>query len=190
MTIAIDIDGVIVDTEKYILEECPKYFDKKVIDIEANTIPEMFKVTYKQEEQFWIDKYKDYCQNGPVFEDVREVTNRLHEKGYRILIVTARYYRPQYNFASEEEYFQITREHLIKNGIYFDELYFEPRPKVGAVEKYGIDIFIDDDPYNVDALEEHTKVIFMETKRKDYFNPDVLRASNWLEIERIIEENR
>lgn len=190
MTIAIDIDSVLVDTEKYIKEKGVGYFGKEPVNQSGFNVSDIFAVSKSDEQAFWDVYYHDYITNGPIYEGAADATKSLHDLGHQILLVSARYYRPDKGFATEKEYQDVMRAHLQKNGIYFDEIYSEPRPKVPAVSKYKIDVFIEDDPVNVIALSEHTHVLIKDTSyNKDILLPNTTRFSSWNDVVDLIQKN-
>ena len=191
MTIALDIDGVITDVDAFKKEEGKIFFAKDVVNDSGDDIDTIFDVSREEKQRFWIEKYKDYIINAQARPSAAEITHKLAELGHRVIIVTARKFNEIYGFSSQKEFEESTRQNLIENGIHFEEIYFEPRPKIPAVEKYGIDFFIEDDPVNIEALAKHTKIIIMDTTyNRDIDAPNTYRAYCWNDIIDIIENNK
>lgn len=164
MTIAFDIDGVLTDLEKYIKEEGREFFKKDIVDELGRDIDEIFGVSKSDKEAFWSAKSMDYIETYPLRDEASRVTHELHDLGYKVLIVTARKFNPSCHRCKDDlEYRQITEKILVENGIYFDGLYFEPSPKVDAVSKYNIDVFVEDEVRNIVPLSKVTKVIILNS---------------------------
>ncbi|MBC9703628.1 MAG: hypothetical protein H9W81_01130 [Enterococcus sp.] len=112
------------------------------------------------------------------YENVSEVLWRAHDKGHHIRIVTARFLKP----GDRYQVIKTTGEWLDKNEIPVDDIAFtDQKTDIDA------DVYIDDSPSNIRKLRAagKTVIIFDQKYNRDF---DGLRASNWLEVENIINE--
>lgn len=183
MTVAIDIDGVLTDLKKYLYEEGSKFLNKEVVNPNGSDIDDIFDVPVEEKHRFWNALYHDYICNIPVRPKAAYVIDELKKRGFKILIVTARKFKEGRGFVDEEDFKCATIANLQKNGIHYDELHFVPRPKVDAVTELSIDVFIEDDSYNIECLIDVAQVIIMDAPYNKHITcPNTHRVSDWDEV--------
>lgn len=81
----------------------------------------------------------DLFRHAEAYPGASEATWRLSEAGHTIVIATARRSNPLVR--------KVTRDWLLKESIYYDELIFDKDKRAAAA-----DIFIDDKPTNIPVL--------------------------------------
>ncbi len=164
MNIGIDIDDTISNSfETY-------FGDSQLFDIEemngTGEVKNMGKVPshkYVETMYNWDDESTDKFWNR-YFEKVLtdatpksyapEVINKLKEEGNTIYIITARYEQEGIDSVR-----RLTEKWLNDNNIKYDELIMDANNKLEIVQKYNIDVFIDDSLENcLDVAKGSAKV--------------------------------
>ena len=112
------------------------------------------------------------------YDGVSETLWKFHGQGHFIRIVTARFLKPGDRFTVMET----TSKFLDAHNIPVDDIAFTAR-KVDVMA----DVYIDDSPSNIKNLTAagRTVIIYQQEYNKDL---DGLRAYNWEDVERIINE--
>ncbi|HBA37354.1 MAG TPA: hypothetical protein DCY94_01395, partial [Firmicutes bacterium] len=162
MKIAIDIDGVLTDLELFMETEGEKFVGHPVVDHNGYDIDTKFNASKETKEAFWDAKFRDYIINAPFKDKVSEITNKLHEDGNEIFIITSRKWHPEYGFKTKEDMTAANLKSLRQANIYFDHYVEAPFPKVKETKDLKIDIFLEDNPTNVIELEKVTKVLLFD----------------------------
>ncbi len=183
MNIAIDIDGVLTDVEKFQKEEGTKYFGHPPVN-NSYSIHDMFSVSKTDAMNFWFCTYQKYLEEYPFRPYASEIIKKLHENGNKIFIITARGIDDL--GLPKEQIKEITLKVLKENDIYFDEYISAASPKVNEAKEYNIDVFIEDSPKNINNLKSVTKVIAFNACYNDEIS-DVARAYDWRDVYNIIE---
>lgn len=140
--IAIDIDGVLGEYDKYFLSWCRKHEDVHAVSI-GHLIESYGRDVY--------NKCKDgYRKSGakskmPVKAGAKELTKFLHSKGYKVVVLSARPYKQYTRIWAD------TLEWLKKNDIEFDAIIFDRDKEDVLVERFDgrVKLFIDDDLGNI-----------------------------------------
>lgn len=187
MKIGIDIDGVMLDMQKYILDNIPKYFDKH--GIEYTTHPEiyeskeMFEVSAQDYDAFWAENYLKYVQETLPREGLCECLEFLKKNGHEIHIVTARAVAPDEKFPVELIE-RMTYDWLDKHNLVYDEIVFTA-DKAGYIRENDIKVMIEDNPRNIEKIVQACDVICYECEyNKDVANKyeNVILENNWFSI--------
>lgn len=188
MRIGIDVDGVLTDVQDYVFEAGAKYAYEHGYNMtnwkkdEYNT-KDMFRWSEEIDDDFWISILDDYSKSEKPKICAPEVVRKLKEMGHSIYIITARY------SMTEEDKKEGTQENnlkvwLEKHDIPYDKLIFAQRKKKAIIEN-EIDVMIEDSPYNIADVEDHTKIIVFD----NIYNKGVehRRVNSWYEVLYIIE---
>lgn len=133
-------------------------------------------------EEFWalhLEAVRDgIFAKMDVYDHAVEVMHRLKDAGHTIVMVTAR------DLGEElaEKVLEDTMTFFTRHNIPFDELVIT-NVKTGVVA----DLFVDDAPHNVEQLRAVGRdvVTFDQSYNRHL---DGMRASNWLELEEIIND--
>lgn len=193
MRIGIDIDGVIVDIEKWQLEYGSKFLYENSlpfkIDNKAYFTDKAFGITQELDDKLWGMGIHEYVKEPPrAF--AREVIQKLKDDGNEIYIITARNgnikYAENMNQPIMEE---IVREWFKKYHIYYDKLIFTPENKVPTCLENKIDIMIDDSPRNIEDISKHVPVICFNAgynENKEFNN--TTRCYTWYDVLSTIEK--
>lgn len=188
MRIGIDIDNTITDTVPILKQYCKKYNEEVVkrnleMNKEGFATFNLYNWTKEEDMDFCIKYLEEVVLQAKVKENAREVIKKLKEEGNIIYIITARK-KPEFS-----DPYNITEKFLKKNGIVYDELFVGKTEKKQFCIDNKIDIMIDDEPQNINAISENIYVIaFDEIYNKSCFGERVIKVNNWNQIYNIIKE--
>ena len=181
-TIGIDIDDTITNSTKVVKRYINKHSKSDELKnniegiIRGNYISDGTKSFYKSNSMIIGNRIK-------VKKHAREVIQKLHDDGHKIIIVTARnnnYYDDAYKFSFE---------YLKRNGIVFDKLFTDQPYKTRICIEEKIDIMIDDAVDTVDATQDlGIKSILFSSSINKNKKTKAKRLNNWLEVYRYINK--
>ncbi len=186
MRIAIDLDGVVFNSDMYFMA-MGEIFDCKVLKGDHMICPDEARV---QEKYSWTkDEIEEYINNYSCATDfaimpcAAIVIDEI-KKDNEVIFVSA---RGQF---SEEE-ITIAQNKLNEIGLVADKYFWCCTDKAEFCRDKKIDILIDDN-YSVDILLKNTEVIFiyfyMAGKRKLPSRDKLYEVHNWGEIYRILND--
>lgn len=184
MRLGIDIDGVLTDEKRYVIDYGTKFFSE-------NNIPyivrddrfygkEIFNVTEEQYKLFLDNYIFEYSVNPPMRPFAREIIKKLKEE-HEIFIITAR------DFTTYENENQIKMQEIVKkwlydNGILYDEIIFSKNKAVICEEK-NIDVMIEDSPDNITSIAKRIPVLcYAQSYNKNIINENVYKCYSWYDI--------
>ena len=189
MRIGIDIDGVLTDIEKWILDYGSRFYyqtlDKQIINPEAYESADIFGVDDKLDLLFWKKYFKKYTIMIKPRPFASEVIKKLKKEGHEIYIVTARgnFFAEGVEILSFKENKKITLEWLDKHHIAYDNIFFSNEDKLDTCLKQKIDLMIEDNPKNIDKLSEKIPVIcFNAGYNKKCHNKNITRCYSWYDV--------
>lgn len=192
MKIAIDIDGTIYDTQKYIMIFAEIY---DIDDLQKNSLvnPEAFWTNEKyswneKENQDFNDRIYEISKIANLVPGAKEVIKRLQKRGVKTVIVTARGNIPGEN---NEKMIEVIKEKLKKDELSFDEYYWKQLNKVKICKQQNIDFLIDDSPIVCkETSEAGIKTIYLRNAgvRKVEENENLIEVHNWGEIYRYLTD--
>lgn len=187
MRIGIDIDGVLTDIERFMIDYGTKFCAENNIK-ESITLGEyedtkMFNCDEEQVVMFWRENIINYFENYPVRDFAKEIIKKLKDDGNEIYIVTA---RDDYGVPPEfiGKIKEITKEWLDKNGIYYDKLIFTGGSKLPYCIGNYIEVMVEDSPDNIKEISSKIPVIcynnYWNEKIKE--NKNIIRAYSWYQV--------
>ncbi|MDF2615473.1 MAG: hypothetical protein K0Q47_128 [Sedimentibacter sp.] len=177
--VGIDIDGILGDYPKWFLK-----FVYEKTGKEFNTL-EQVKNCFGTSEYEGLKSL--YRQSGwkatmPVCEHASEFTNLLHNKGYKIIILTARPYKDYYTIYPD------TLQFLKENEIYFDAIIWDEEKHLRIIKEFPKMLFMIDDTLEVaEAVAAEGYVVFLK-QTEPFVNIDpkfwdkIITFSDLLEI--------
>lgn len=183
--IGIDIDGVITDEThindniwhdalcNYLGYEIERVKDSYYFD-EAYDLP------LEIINDFLEKNIATIYANAKLAAGARETINYLYDKGFEIHLITAR----------EPEFETLTRNWLDKQGILYTSLNHEEDKAPLAVKK-GINLFLEDNAYNTEALASCNISVLLFDKfhnRHIRENKNIIRIYDWTEARKMIEK--
>ena len=182
MKIGIDIDDVLTDTSKVIVEFFKKYETsgdgmKHIVEIMKGELPtENIKKFYNLYINQMLKEVNLKDKYAP------EVINRLFNEGNEIYFITA---RGEEKFKGSE---QITIETLKDNNIKYSKIIFNAYEKAKICSENDIDFFIDDSVKNCEEVSKMgIEAVVFNTKINESINTSLARVNSWRELEKRIE---
>ena len=193
MNIGIDIDGVLTDIEKYILESGSKMCieEKWPLEIKLGEYNEIktFNWTKEQSEKFWNKYLVYYAEKNAPRMFAQEVILKLKQEENHIYIITARDESgmPKEHYGKMQEY---TKKWLKENNIKYDKLIFaSDDKKLEKCIENNIDIMIEDSPQNIRNISSKIPVIKFNCKyNENITNNNIITAYSWYHIYDIIRK--
>lgn len=190
MKIGIDIDGVLTDEKRYVIDYGTKFFSENNISYKIRDDKfygqEIFGVTNEQYKKFLNDYIFYYSTNVSVRPFAKEIIEKLKQK-HEIYIITAR------DFTTYENEYQIKMQEIVKkwlydNGILYDEIIFSKNKDIICEEK-EIDIMIEDSPENIMSISKNIPVLcYTQSYNININNKNVYKCYSWYDIYKKINE--
>lgn len=178
MVIAIDLDGVIFDTEEY-FRTYGQIYDMEIVKnglITKNEINLKKRHNWdsKTADEFFEKYTAEVFTKAPVKPGVKYVINELKKQGHKLVCITLRgYYRK-----CEKE---ITEQRLQQENILFDKIIYSQEYKVDACKQENVEIMLEDNPNNIESLiKNDIKCIYFRTLGLKEINSEkVFEVQNW-----------
>ncbi len=193
MNIGIDIDGVLLDLERFAIDYGTKFCIEENLNLKIN-IQEYweklkFSWTEEQENKFWNKYIIKYFKQYPPREFASEIIKKLKKEGNKIYIITARNEEglPQEEYGKSQE---ITKTWLNENNIEYDKLIFTPdSEKLEQCLKNNVEIMIEDSPTNIKNISEKIPVIkYNCSYNENILGKNIIRTYSWYQIYDIINK--
>ena len=198
MNIGIDIDGVLQNIYKFMIEEGSKYCKEnnkgKLINPNAYNISEMFGWDDATYTDFWIKNIFLYAENEETIPKASENLKKLKNDGHNLCIITARWLGNEetneyFHFNTGEKMRNTVKEWLTKNDIIYDNIIFSGGDKSKHIIQNNIDVMIEDSPNNLNSLSKITKMICVDWPyNRDVEGDNIYRCYNWDEVYNKISE--
>ena len=195
MNIGIDIDGVLTDIQGFNRRHAPPFFMKKfgrkAVDDAPYDIRHIFECPEDEYEAYWKKHLLKYAIFEPARKDARKTVRKLHKDGNKILVISKRVFTCR-NDLPGKLMRVIVRNWLWRNGICYDEIVFcdndVPDSKGTACLDKNIDIMVDDEPINIEAIAPVAKVICYDTSyNQTCEGANIMRARSWYEVHALIK---
>ena len=193
MNIGVDIDGVLTNLERMILDYGTKRcVDENLLielDLSQYDLEKAFNWTAEQEEEFWNMYLVQYVKESEPRTFAPQIIKRLQQQGDKIYIITARN-----DYGMPKEYLgkmqNLTKKWLKKHHIKYEKLIFaQDKEKLQQCFNNNIDVMIEDSPSNIQYMSEKMKVIKFDCQyNKNVSNENVITAYSWYHIYKIIKE--
>lgn len=172
MNIAFDIDGVLTDFEWFLNVYGRKYFKRhiaggvNICNTSSSSVSERFGVSKKWEKKFYARYLFWYARKYPIRENAAEAIHMLRQQGHTVYFITARALADEHTILGSIMR-SILKKWLRKNRVEYDKILFVPvnnsaECKYQLAKKHKIDIFIEDEPRNIEKLKKICRVICME----------------------------
>ena len=193
MNIGIDIDGVLLDLERFAIDYGTKFCIEENLDIKIN-IQEYweglkFNWTEEQENKFWNKYIIKYFKQYQPREFASEIIKKLKKEGNKIYIITARNEEglPPEEYGKSQE---ITKTWLNENNIEYDKLIFTPdSEKLEQCLKNNVEIMIEDSPTNIKNISEKIPVIkYNCSYNENILGKNIITTYSWYQIYDIINK--
>ena len=188
MKLGIDLDGIVVDTYRRVVEYYNKKYNK---EINLNDFPSHTKVAkflnefYELEKNVATNQWKEdilevFETSSAVFGAI-DTLKSFHDEGIELFYISA---RPNLQGVQET-----TRDWLSKHKAPCREnLIINQETKLEVSRQLGISYFIEDAPHHITTLSEGgIKTICLSTNyNSQSVGDNVTRVNNWNEISEII----
>lgn len=187
MVIGIDMDDTICSTNERIIVEADKY-DKEVLggtgikDIDAYEFTKMMGWPQEMKGQFFSDKLEYIMDNAEIKEGAKDVINKLHDEGKKIIIISFRkgkYIKDPYN---------LTKNWLERNGVHYDKIYVDTGSKVDECISEKVDLFIDDKESHCEDVSSAGIKVLLFTNAYNHDEKRFNRVDNWNQVYDYIKE--
>ena len=175
MKIGVDLDDTICRTTEIVHDRVEKYANMMHLNSLDIMNDDMLK------DSFYNIYLEDIYANAEIKRDVGGVLKRLRNKGNEIYIISGR----------KDEYLSITEEWLKEHEIEVDGVITSSyaESKARACRNKGIDLLIDDNPYNYKIVtSQGIKCLLFDDREKYDLKRDYV--TSWKDVEKYIERNR
>jgi hypothetical protein len=195
MNVGIDLDGVLTDIQGFNRRHAPLFFKKKfnrdVVDESPYDIQDIFKCTKDEHRAYWTRYLLKYAITEPARKGAKNIVRTLNSDGNNIYIISKRVFTCRDDFLGKFMRL-LVRYWLWRNGIWYKEIVFcdndVPDSKKTACLDKKIDVMIDDEQVNIEAIAPIAKVICFDTSyNRICEGENILRAHNWHEVYSLIE---
>lgn len=186
MRIGIDLDGVVLDTEKQFRNDAELY-DILVLNKNSMKDPTELRVqerydwTKEEREVFVKSYFLEATKKSHIMPGAKEVIELLKKDGHELIVITAR--------GMDTPLMRKLGEKMLDEaGIKFDKYYWGKKEKVEIAKKENIDIMIEDSLRNcMKFSEEGIKSIYLkDSNLKSANDPNIKECYIWAEIYRYI----
>ncbi len=193
MNIGIDIDGVLTDLEKAIIDFGTKMSVEEKwpikIDVSKYWEVEALEWTQEQADKFWNKYLVEYVVESKPRMFSKEIIEILKKEENNIYIITARneYGMPPEYYGKMQE---LTREWLKNQDIKYDKLIFaRDSEKLHQCIENNVEIMIEDSPNNIEDISKKIKVIKFDCQYNKQVNGEnIITAYSWYHIYDIIKK--
>ncbi|MDR2599801.1 MAG: hypothetical protein LBC73_05940, partial [Oscillospiraceae bacterium] len=167
-----------------------KKFNRDVVDENPYDIRDIFKCTEDEYKAYWKKYLLRYVITEPARKGAKKFIRKLHKDRHKVFIISKRVFTCQDDFIGKLMRF-LMKNWLWRNGIRYDEIVFcdndTPDSKRTACLEKSIDIMIDDEPVNIEAIAPIAKVICWDASyNRDCEGENIVRVRDWGEVERLI----
>jgi len=194
MNIGIDIDGVLTDIQGFNHKYAPCFFmrkfNRKVADENPYDIRDIFQCPESEYLSYWKRYLFIYAVLEPARKGAQKLTQKLYADRHRIYIITKRVLTCRNDLLGLVMRL-IVRNWLWRNGITYDKIVFcnndiSDSKRIACLENH-IDVMIDDEVVNINAIMPITKVICFDASYNQNCNGvNILRAKNVEEVYNLI----
>jgi len=194
MNIGIDIDGVLTDIHGFNRKHAPPFFKKKfnreVVDATPYDIQDIFDCPSDEHEAYWKKHLLPYAVFETARAGARRTVRKLIQDGHNVYIVSKRVFTCRDDFLGKLMRF-LVRNWMWWNGIKYKEIVFcdndIPDSKRTACIEKGIDVMVDDEMVNIEAIAPIAKVLCFDAPyNRDCEGENIIRVHNWDEVYEVI----
>lgn len=187
MVIGIDMDDTICSTNERIIIEADKY-DKEVLggsgikNIDAYEFTEMMGWPSEMKGQFFADKLEYIMDNAEIKENAKEVINKLHDEGNKIVFISFR--KGKYI----KDPYLLTKNWLDRNGVHYDKIYVDTGSKVDECISENVNLFIDDKESHCEDVASAGIDVLLFTNAYNHDEKRFRRVDNWNQVYDYVKE--
>ena len=187
MVIGIDMDDTICSTNELILETADIY-DKEVLggtgvkDASAYDFETMMGWPEGMKGKFFADRLETIMAHSPIKEGAREIINKLHDEGCKIIIISFR--KDKYI----KDPYKLTIDWLKDNDIHYDKVYVNTGTKEDECIENKVKLFIDDKESHCDDVSKVGVDVLLFTNAYNHDEKRFNRVDNWYQVYDYIKE--
>ncbi len=178
MVIAIDLDGVVFDTEEYYRTYAHlydiKHFQNGLHNHEEMNVFDRHGWSKENANEFYEKYTAEVLRSAPIMAGAKYVIEQVKNAGHRVVCITLRgYYR--------DCEIEITEQRLKEENIIFDKIIYNQHNKLSACIEEKVDVIVDDNHNTIKLLAENgIKCLhFRGAGLKKVENENVLEVQNW-----------
>ena len=185
MKIGVDIDGVLTELAGYLFDYGIKFFKERGIELanpKGYDVKGMFEISEELVYEFWIENLPKYF-SLPARSKCAEIIKKLQNEGNEIIIITARGSGKDEDTLGKSETEFVTSKWLEMNDIHPNAILFTDGGKLETCIENGIELMIDDMPYNL--LEVSSKIpciCYNAIYNEDINGDNIIRCYSWDDI--------
>ena len=187
MKIGIDIDGVILDSERWFkfYSDYIAYFTfkKKKLRNDTLMIEKNYDLTQEQVDKFYDTYFDPVTKDCDFIPGAVDIIKLLKAEGHELYVITMR------GFYNENE-IKFAKHRLDEIGVEFSGIEWNCPDKSIACHKFGIDFMIEDNPMHIQKIiGGKTKCIqFFAENIKPIRSKYIYYADNWMDAYKIIKD--
>lgn len=188
MRIGLDIDNVITDFDKKMLEEFTKEDKNKrnrgIINPNGNWIKDFFDWSVDEENDFFNKNMENFAKALEPRKDVKYYMDKLLNDGHSLYLISHRVY-PHYLYP-----YETTTKWLEDNKINYTKLILsKDTNKTKECKENNIDVMFDDGRINCRQLQENNVNCYLMATNYNKRNSDDLKIVNdWKELYEVINK--
>lgn len=187
MRIAVDLDGVIFDTEKDFRVLCEiydadNYKQSNVIDNSILKFQDRYNWSKKECDNFYKEHVFEIEETSHFLPGCKKVLKLLKSLGHELYIISAR-------GVFSEKQIEISKRRLKESDLdIFKEYVFKAEDKIKYIKEYSIDVMIDDNLDVCNSLKNICNVLYLkDAPNKKNKDNKIITVYNWGEIYRYIK---
>jgi len=187
MVIGIDMDDTICSTNELIIQTADRY-DKEVLggtgvkDESAYEFTEMMGWPEGMKGKFFADRLEYIMSHSPIKPHAREVINRLHDEGWKVIIISFR----------KDKYltdpYKLTIDWLKENDIHYDKVYVNTGTKEDECIENGVTLFVDDKESHCEDVSKVGIDVLLFTNAYNHDEKRFTRVNTWQDVYKYIKE--
>lgn len=187
MVLGIDMDDTICSTNELIIEVADQY-DKEVLggtgvkDVNAYEFTEMMGWPEGMKGKFFSDRLEYIMSHSPIKTHAKEVINKLHDEGWKIVIISFR--KDKYL----KDPYKLTVDWLKENDIHYDKVFVNTGTKEDECIENKVTLFIDDKESHCDDVSKVGVDVLLFTNAYNHDEKRFRRADTWYDVKKYIEE--
>ena len=188
MRIGLDIDNVITDFDKKLLDEFLKEDKNKrnsgIVNPKGNWIKDFFDWSDDEIEEFLNKNVQEFAKDLEPIENAKYYMDKLLEDGHKLYLISNRVY-PHYT-----KPYEVTEKWLKDNNINYTKLIIsETTNKSKECKENNVDIMFDDGRSNCRKLQENGIKAYLMATKYNLRNIDGLDVVNdWKELYEVVNK--
>lgn len=188
MNIGFDIDGVLTDFEKFVIDYGSKYLHKIPKNYDGLEISEVFDVDRSVENLFWKEMIYEYATSYKSRSNSDKLFHKLKADGHKVYIITNRCTNLSYCDISIKEMKNLVKNWLDNEGIIYDEIIFnKTKSKLLTCQKLDIEVMVEDQLDHITELSPYLKTIcFKSNYNKNSNLKNLIYVNDMIELYKII----